>query len=156
MILFLGPPGALIYILIEVVPDLGLLRHVYDAFGRRKRITQLEAVVLENPSAGNYEELGDLYLEEEKFARARRLRQGHLTAHDSQRPDLPSRCRGDSFERLCRGGQRPRVRDLARASSDSYRAIAPWRTRTPTRAVGQKRTACSSRRLRCRPCLRPT
>jgi hypothetical protein len=71
VILFLGPPGALIYILIEVVPDLGLLRHVYDAFGRRKRISQLEAVVLENPSAGNYEELGDLYLEEEKFARAR-------------------------------------------------------------------------------------
>jgi len=71
VILFLGPPGALIYILIEVVPDLGLLRHVYDAFGRRKRISHLEAVVLENPSAGNYEELGDLYLEEEKFARAR-------------------------------------------------------------------------------------
>lgn len=71
VILFLGPPGALIYILIEVVPDLGLLRHVYDAFGRRTRISQLEAVVLENPSAGNYEELGDLYLEEEKFARAR-------------------------------------------------------------------------------------
>ena len=44
---------------------------MYDAFGRRKRISQLEAVVLENPSAGNYEELGDLYLEEEKFARAR-------------------------------------------------------------------------------------
>jgi hypothetical protein len=71
VILFLGPPGALIYILIEVVPDLGLLRHVYDAFGRRKRISHLEAVVLENPSAGNYEELGDLYLEEENFARAR-------------------------------------------------------------------------------------
>jgi len=45
VILFLGPPGALIYILIEVVPDLGLLRHVYDAFGRRKRISHLEAVV---------------------------------------------------------------------------------------------------------------
>jgi hypothetical protein len=71
VIIFLGPPGALIYILIEVVPDLGLLRHVFDAFGRRKRISHLEAVVLENPSSGNYEELGDLYLEEEKYARAR-------------------------------------------------------------------------------------
>jgi len=71
VILFLGPPGALIYILIEVVPDLGLLRQVFDAFGRRSRISRLEAVVLENPSAGNYEELGDLFLEEEKFARAR-------------------------------------------------------------------------------------
>jgi hypothetical protein len=71
VILFLGPPGAAIYILIEVVPDLGLLGHVYDAFGRRKRISRLEAVILENPSAGNYEELADLYLEEEQFARAR-------------------------------------------------------------------------------------
>jgi hypothetical protein len=71
VILFLGPLGALIYIAVEVVPDLGLLRHAYDAFGRRKRIRHLEAIVLENPSAGNYEELADLYLEEQKFARAR-------------------------------------------------------------------------------------
>jgi len=55
----------------EVVPDLGLLRQMFDAFGRRKRITHLEALVLENPSPGNYEELGDLYLDEQKFARAR-------------------------------------------------------------------------------------
>jgi hypothetical protein len=70
VIVFLGPPGALIYIAIEVVPDLGLLRHAFDAFGRRKRIRHLEALVLQNPSAGNYEELADLYLEEEKFAKA--------------------------------------------------------------------------------------
>lgn len=71
MIIFLGPLGALIYIVTGVVPDLGLLRQSYDAFGRRKRISRLEAVVLENPAAGNYEELADLYLEEEQFARAR-------------------------------------------------------------------------------------
>jgi hypothetical protein len=71
VIIFLGPPGALVYIAVEVVPDLGLLRGVFDAFGRRKRITHLEALVLQNPSPGNYEELGDLLLEEEKFARAR-------------------------------------------------------------------------------------
>jgi hypothetical protein len=66
-----GPPGALIYIAMEVLPDLALLRQSYDAFGRRKRIRHLEAVVLENPSPGNYEELGDLFLDEQKFARAR-------------------------------------------------------------------------------------
>jgi tetratricopeptide (TPR) repeat protein len=55
----------------EVVPDLGLLRQSFDVFPRRKRIRLLEALVLENPSAGNYEELGDLYLEEERFLRAR-------------------------------------------------------------------------------------
>jgi hypothetical protein len=71
VIIFLGPIGALAYIGMEVVPDLGLLRQSFDAFGRRKRIKFLEALVVENPSPGNYEELGDLYLEERKFARAR-------------------------------------------------------------------------------------
>src|SRR5688500_12101485 len=71
VILFLGPLGATAYILMEVVPDLGLLRQVFDAHGRRKRIGRLEALVLQNPAAGNFEELGDLYLEEEKYARAR-------------------------------------------------------------------------------------
>ena len=71
IIIFLGPLGALVYIAMEVVPDLGLLRQSFDAFGRRKRIGQLEALVLQNPAAGNYEELADLYLEEGKFARAR-------------------------------------------------------------------------------------
>ena len=71
VIIFLGPLGALVYFFMEVVPDLGLLRQSFDAFGRRKRIGQLEAVVQENPSPGNYEELADLYLDEGKFARAR-------------------------------------------------------------------------------------
>ena len=71
VIIFLGGLGALVYIVVEVVPDLGLLRGMYDALGRRKRIRQFEALVLENPAAGNYEELGDLYLDEQKFARAK-------------------------------------------------------------------------------------
>ena len=66
-----GGLGAFVYILIEVVPDLGLLRQMFDAHGRRKRIRLLEALVLENPASGNYEELGDLYLDEQKFARAK-------------------------------------------------------------------------------------
>jgi hypothetical protein len=71
VIIFFGPLGASIYILMEVVPDLGLLRQSFEGFGRRKRIKYLEALVLQNPAAGNYEELGDLYLDEKKFARAR-------------------------------------------------------------------------------------
>ena len=71
VIVFLGPPGAVIYLAIEVLPDLSLLRHSYDSFGRRKRIRHLEALVLENPSPGNYEELAELYLDEQKYARAR-------------------------------------------------------------------------------------
>jgi hypothetical protein len=71
IIIFLGPLGALVYIVIEVIPDLGLLRHTFDAFPRRNRIRHLEALVLDNPAVGNYEELGDLYLEERKWARAK-------------------------------------------------------------------------------------
>jgi hypothetical protein len=40
-------------------------------FPRRQRIRELEATILDNPAAGNYEELADLYLEEKRFARAR-------------------------------------------------------------------------------------
>ena len=71
IVIFLGPLGALIYIFVEVIPDLGLLRTSFDAFPRRKRIGQLQAIVLENPAAGNYEELGDLYLDERRFAQAK-------------------------------------------------------------------------------------
>ncbi len=71
IIIFLGPLGAIVYIGVEMVPDLGLLRQSFDAFGRRKRIRHLEAVVLENPSSGNYEELADLLLDDGKYARAR-------------------------------------------------------------------------------------
>jgi hypothetical protein len=71
VIFFGGPPGALIYLVVEVVPDLSLLRQSFDSYGRKKRIRHLEALVLENPAPGNYEELADLYLDEQKFPRAR-------------------------------------------------------------------------------------
>ena len=66
-----GGVGALIYIVAEVLPDLGLLRHSFQVFSHRKRVRQLEMIVLDNPSAGNYEELADLYLEQKKFAKAK-------------------------------------------------------------------------------------
>jgi hypothetical protein len=65
------PFGAVIYIVVEVIPDFGLLRQAYNVFPRRKRIRQLEAVITENPSAGNLEELGDLYIDEGNFLRAK-------------------------------------------------------------------------------------
>ncbi len=63
--------GAAVYIAVEVVPDAGLLRSSFKGFPRRRRIHELEAAILDNPSAGNYEELADLYLEEGKYQRAR-------------------------------------------------------------------------------------
>jgi len=63
--------GALVYIAVEVIPDAGLLRSSFQVFPRRKRIHELERAILDNPSAGNYEELGQLYLDDGDFARAR-------------------------------------------------------------------------------------
>ena len=71
VILFLGWPGAAVYILAEVVPDLGLLRGVFQGFGRRSRIQKVETAILDNPSPANYEELGELYKDQGQYARGR-------------------------------------------------------------------------------------
>jgi len=82
-----GGLGALVYIVAEMVPDLGLLRGSFQVFPRRKRIKELEALVVDNPSAGNYEELADLYREDGKFARARECyNQAISTRTDSPDP----------------------------------------------------------------------
>jgi hypothetical protein len=71
IILMGGGLGSLVYIFVEVVPDARLLHGAYQVFPRRKRIKALEAMVFDNPSVGNYEELGDLLLEDGQYARAR-------------------------------------------------------------------------------------
>ena len=58
-------------LLVEVAPDARLLGGVFQGFGRRSRIQTLEVQILDNPSAGNYEELGELNLEEKKYEKAR-------------------------------------------------------------------------------------
>jgi hypothetical protein len=65
IILFLGPLGALIYLLVEAAPDLSFLsQQSARGFSRRKRIRELEALVRVNTAVGNFEELGDLYMDE--------------------------------------------------------------------------------------------
>jgi hypothetical protein len=71
IILIGGGLGAAAYIVIEVIPDAGLLRNAFQVFPRRRHIRQLEGAIIDNPSVGNYEELGYLYLEDKKYARAR-------------------------------------------------------------------------------------
>ncbi len=71
VILFLGPLGAIIYLAVEALPDIGLVGQSFKVFPRRKRIRELEAAIRDNPSAGNYEELGDLYMDDGKIAPAR-------------------------------------------------------------------------------------
>src|SRR5262249_33666573 len=71
IILMGGGIGALAYIAAEMIPDVGLLRGAFQVFPRRQRIKELQAVILDNPAVGNYEELGHLYLDDGQFTRAR-------------------------------------------------------------------------------------
>lgn len=112
VILFLGPLGALVYLFAEVVPDAGLLRQSFKVLPRRSRIRELEAAVLDNPSAGNYEELADLYLEDGKYARARECYDKAI----SSRTDSP-----DPFYR--RGIAELEMGDYAAALPDLERVV---------------------------------
>jgi hypothetical protein len=70
LILFLGPLGALIYLAIEVLPELrdpGAFRFLE----RGRRMREVEADIRSNPSAGNYEELGLLRLDKGDWSGAR-------------------------------------------------------------------------------------
>ena len=72
VILFLGPIGALVYLAAEALPDMGVLgQSSFKAFPRRKRIKELTGLIQHNPSSGNYEELGDLYMDDGNLAQAR-------------------------------------------------------------------------------------
>ena len=62
--------GALIYIVVEVIPDAGLLREGFKVFPRRGRINELRALAEVNPAPANLEELGALYLEDGKYQKA--------------------------------------------------------------------------------------
>ena len=86
IILMGGAIGALAYIVVEVIPDAGLLRGAFQVFPRRKRIKELEGAILDNPSIGNYEELGDLYLDDQQFARARECFDRVISRSDSIDP----------------------------------------------------------------------
>ena len=112
IILIGGWLGALVYIFVEVLPDFGLLRNSFKAFPRRRRIRELQAIVLDNPSAGNYEELADLYLEEKKFEQARECYNKAI----SSRTDSP-----DPFYR--RGLAETELKDFAAALPDLERVV---------------------------------
>lgn len=71
VIIFFGALGAAAYLLVEGLPDFGSMRHSMGGFSRRRRIKMLEVMILENPSAGNLEELGDLLLDEGKYQQAK-------------------------------------------------------------------------------------
>ena len=85
IIIFGSVLGAEVYVVVEMIPDLGLLRGTFQGFGRRSRIQNLEILILDNPSVGNLEELAELYFEQKNYAKAREL----LNRAISTRSDSP-------------------------------------------------------------------
>lgn len=72
VIIFLGPLGAAIYLIIEALPDTrDLGGQSVRGFSRRKRIRELESLVQVNRAVGNIEELGDLYMDDGRLRQAR-------------------------------------------------------------------------------------
>jgi len=113
IIIFGGGLGALVYIAAEVIPDLGLLRGTFSFFPRHQRIGELEAMIRDNPSAGNYEELGGLYLDNGDYARARECFDRSISA----RTDSP-----DPFYR--RALAEFELKDYAAAVADLERVVS--------------------------------
>jgi len=125
-IIFIGGGlGAMVYIAAEVVPDLSLLRQFLRIASHRKRIKQLEVLILDNPSAGNMEELADLYLEQKKYAIAKQYYDRAL----SSRTDSP-----DPFYRraLCE----LELGDAQSAATDLERVVKAAPTYDYQRAAG--------------------
>lgn len=125
VIVFLGPLGALAYIAMEVVPDLGLLHQAFEGVSRRNRIRLLEAVVRENPATGNFEELAGLYLDDSQWARAR----DNYDKAISPRDDHPDPVYRRAIARIHLGEFADAVRDLEHVTSrdpkyDLHRAVA--------------------------------
>jgi hypothetical protein len=112
IIIIAGWLGALIYIGVEMIPDLGLMQGSFQAFPRRRRIRELQALILDNPSAGNYEELAGLYQDEKRYAQARECYDKAITV----RTDSP-----DPFYR--RGQCALELGDFAAAVPDLERVV---------------------------------
>jgi hypothetical protein len=113
VILMFGPLGALVYIVAEMLPDLGLLRGSLRAFPRRRRIKELELAIVDNPAIGNFEELADLNLEEGNVARARELYDKVLARQ------------ADSLDPYYRRGiAELEMNDFAAAAADLERVVA--------------------------------
>jgi hypothetical protein len=104
--------GALIYIAVEVIPDAGLLRGSFQVFPRRQRIRELERAIIDNPSAGNFEELGLLYLDDGDFAQARSAYDRAISARTNSE---------DAFYR--RGIAESELGDFATAVPDLERIV---------------------------------
>ncbi len=114
VILFLGPIGALIYLAAEALPDMGVAgQSSFKAFPRRKRIKELVGLVQHNPSSGNYEELGDLYMDDGNLPLARAAYNDAIAA----RADTPGPFYGRGVCNVLLGDPAAAIPDLERIVS---------------------------------------
>jgi len=124
-ILFLFPPlGAVIYLAVEALPELfdpGAFRFLE----RSRRLREVETAIRQNPSAGNYEELGLLRLDKHDWAGARSCFDRAL----AQRTDSL-----DPFYR--RALAEVELGDFAAARADLERAVSADATYDFQRAAG--------------------
>jgi hypothetical protein len=111
LIFFLGPLGALIYLAIEWLPEL-FDPGAFRSLERGRRVREVEASIRQNPSAGNYEELGLLRLDKGDWAGARACFDRAL----AQRTDSP-----DPFYR--RGLAEVSLGDFTAARADLERVV---------------------------------
>src|SRR2546423_1800529 len=125
IIFFGGFLGASVYIVAEVLPDLGLLRGVFQGFGRRSRIQKVETAILDNPSPANYEELGELYKDQGQFEKARDAFNHTITGRSDSIYTFYSRAQSSLG-----------MKDLAAAIPDLERVVAGDRKFDYYRAAG--------------------
>ena len=125
IILFGGFLGAAAYIIAEVLPDVTLLRSFLQGFGRKSRARTLETQILDNPSAANYEEMGEIYKDDGQYERAREAFTHAIAA------------RSDSLHTFYFRAQTSlALNDLPAAISDLERVVAADRKFDYYRAAG--------------------
>jgi hypothetical protein len=125
IILIGGWLGAAAYFVMEVLPDFGLLRDAFQGVGRKSRIETLEAQIIDNPSAGNLEDLGELYWDQKQYAKAREAFDRAIAA----RSDSPHAFYRRALCALALGDSAGAIPDLERVVAgdgrfDFYRAAA--------------------------------
>ena len=69
VILFLGAPGAVVYLLVEALPEHRTGRSIVQSISSAQTDSGTRGRIRDNPSAGNYEELGDLYMDDGNLSR---------------------------------------------------------------------------------------
>jgi hypothetical protein len=132
VIVFLGPLGATIYLVMEALPEIAMFNQMLSGIPRRRRIAELEAAVRDNPSAANYEELGDIFMDAGNLEQARAAFDKAIAARSDTQ---------DTFYR--RGLCALKLGDAAAAIPDLERVVRKEPGFDFNRAAGMLAHACA-------------